>query len=289
MDKEPRSSEKERQQVAEEVEHVVGLLQTVWESIGELVENLDPESFDLPTDCPGWSVKDQISHIIGTESLLLGRPAPSRRLEPKPWVKNRIGELNELWVDEFRDKHPSEVVKTFREVTASRLDSLRSMEVEEFERETMTPTGPGTYLEFMRIRIFDCWVHEQDIRRAVGRPGHLGGPVARHSVERCFQAMGYVVGKKVGAPDATVVAFEVLFQDGGDPASTAVRMTAGRGVRLDAVPAECDVVISAAVDVFTGLCCGRFTYDRAAHADAVRIRGDVELGHAVLDNLAFMI
>jgi hypothetical protein len=29
----------------------------------------------------------------------------------------------------------------------------------------------------MHIRIFDCWVHEQDMRRATGRPGHLTGPV----------------------------------------------------------------------------------------------------------------
>ena len=40
----------------------------------------------------------------------------------------------------------------------------------------MTPAGPDTYGRFMRVRIFDCWMHEQDIRRAVGRPGHVEGP-----------------------------------------------------------------------------------------------------------------
>ena len=30
----------------------------------------------------------------------------------------------------------------------------------------------------MRIRVFDCWLHEQDIRDAVGRPGGEDGPAA---------------------------------------------------------------------------------------------------------------
>ena len=27
---------------------------------------------------------------------------------------------------------------------------------------------PGHYGRFMRVRVFDCWMHEQDIRDALG-------------------------------------------------------------------------------------------------------------------------
>ena len=57
----------------------------------------------------------------------------------------------------------------------------------------------------MEIRVFDCWYHDQDIREALGRPGFLEGPVADLSLGRIPpKALGYVVGKKAGAPPGSV-------------------------------------------------------------------------------------
>ena len=33
---------------------------------------------------------------------------------------------------------------------------------------SFTPAGKDTYGRFMQIRVFDCWLHEQDIRDALG-------------------------------------------------------------------------------------------------------------------------
>ena len=41
------------------------------------------------------------------------------------------------------------------------------MSDEEWNAVTMTPTGPDSYGRFMRIRVFDCWMHEEDIRDGV--------------------------------------------------------------------------------------------------------------------------
>ena len=35
---------------------------------------------------------------------------------------------------------------------------------------TATPAGPDSYGRFMRVRDFDCWMHQHDIRDAVGPP-----------------------------------------------------------------------------------------------------------------------
>ena len=43
------------------------------------------------------------------------------------------------------------------------------MPVEEWNTVTFTPAGPDSYGRFMRVRIFDCWMHEHDIRQAVSR------------------------------------------------------------------------------------------------------------------------
>src|SRR4030095_1824091 len=87
---------------------------------------------------------------------------------------------------------------------------------------------------FLPIRIFDNWVHEQDIRRAVGRPGHFAGPVAEHALERVARAMSFVVGCKVRpSPDTTVV-FEVTGPLGR---TLALGMEGERAMPLDPPPA----------------------------------------------------
>ena len=46
-------------------EAVVDDLVEVWGSFAAACSDLATDAWDLPTDCPGWSVKDQLAHIIG--------------------------------------------------------------------------------------------------------------------------------------------------------------------------------------------------------------------------------
>ena len=60
-----------------------------------------------------------------------------------------------------------------------------------------TPIGMVPYVDFMGVRIFDSWVHEQDVRRAVGRPGDRGGIGERITLDRMEASMPYVLGRRV--------------------------------------------------------------------------------------------
>ena len=190
-------------------EHVVELLEEVWDSIGSLCSTLTSEQWALPTDCPGWSVKDNLAHIIGTERMLLGEPSPEFVGDPPPYVHNDIGRFNQAWVDSRKGVAPEELLEEFREVTARRLLDLTSFPPERFDQVGPSPVGEVPYREFMNVRVFDCWVHEQDMRRAVGEPGDLTGPVAELAFWRAASAMPYVVGKRVGVPDGSVVLFDI--------------------------------------------------------------------------------
>src|SRR5690606_41354072 len=87
---------------------------------------LAPGGWDAPTACPGWSVKDNASHVIGTESILLGRPQPEVDLpEDLPHVRNDIGRINEVWVQSYRPRPPAEVLADLRQVVAERRAALR--------------------------------------------------------------------------------------------------------------------------------------------------------------------
>ena len=44
-------------------------LKETWESLADVCEELSSTEWALPTECPGWDVKDQLSHLIGIELL----------------------------------------------------------------------------------------------------------------------------------------------------------------------------------------------------------------------------
>jgi len=64
----------------------------VWDSIATLCTPFTEREWKTPTDCPGWSVQDQVAHIIGTESWLLGQPVPDHPPQDMRHVKNELGQ-----------------------------------------------------------------------------------------------------------------------------------------------------------------------------------------------------
>src|SRR5437899_796469 len=106
---------------------VVDLQEMAFSALDELCSSLAPEDWAKATDCPGWSVQDNLSHIIGTESAMLGRPAPTHDPGEKPWIRNPIGAGNEVHVDYRRSRRPAEVLEEFREISGERMKALRSM------------------------------------------------------------------------------------------------------------------------------------------------------------------
>ena len=112
-------------------------------------------------------------------------------------------------------------------------DLIYNLSPEAFFQMTETPIGLGTVNDYLRIRIFDAWTHLQDIRRAVGVPGDLEGPVAEHSIDRVAMAMPYVVARKAEIPSGSVVVFEIT---GSEGRKVGVAVNGNRGVLLDTIP-----------------------------------------------------
>ena len=53
-------------------QEIIDLMEGVWQSIGSLCSSFTEIQWKTPTDCPGWSVQDQVSHLVGAESSILG-------------------------------------------------------------------------------------------------------------------------------------------------------------------------------------------------------------------------
>lgn len=262
-------------------EELVDALDDVWSSTAAVGTALTEAEWDAPTDCPGWTVKDVVAHVIGIEETIQGHATPAVDVPDYAHVHGDVARMNETWVESMRRLAGAEVLERFTRVTAERLAVLRATDTAGFGAETWTPRGPGTVRDQLGFRIFDSWVHEQDIRLAVGRPGGFEGPGASATLRRCIDTMGYVVGKKVAPPDGTTVVFEL---DAPLPARFAVGVDGGRATSLDALPSVPSVRIATTGETFVRLACGR-TSPAAAE---VTTGGDAALGAAVLANLNFL-
>jgi uncharacterized protein (TIGR03083 family) len=264
----------------------IDMLDEVWSSMAELGRSLDEAGWKTPTECPGWTVQDNLVHITALEKFILGDPLPSEDVpDDLPHVKNDIGRSNERWIESRRSWSGADALEEFVGVTGDRLAQLRDLDDDGFAADSWTPMGPGTVAQLLGFRVFDSWVHEQDMRRAVDRPGNLDSPSARFATGMMLGVLPYVVGKKVGAPDGSTV---VLALTGPIVTTTTVATTDGRAHPLDAAPEIPTVAVSLASDVYARLACGRTDPDEAVVTGAVAIEGDVELGGALLRELNYM-
>ena len=124
-------------------------------------------------------------------------------------------------VDFRRPWAGAQVLSDFRAKTARRVDFLRGRSDDDFAAEMQTPVGPAPRSEFISIRIMDAWVHEQDIRRAVNRPGHYDSPAAAHALNRVIRAMPFVAARRAQAPDGATVVIDISGPpDGQSPSAS---------------------------------------------------------------------
>ncbi|MCB0925482.1 MAG: maleylpyruvate isomerase family mycothiol-dependent enzyme [Mycobacterium sp.] len=257
-----------------------------WDALDSLLSGLTEEQWQLATSLPGWTLHDVVAHIVGTEAMLSGEPTPDLGSRPDH-VHNDIGALNEAWVEHLRPESPAAMMAKFREVTNRRKAALSALTPEEWEAITLTPVGPDSLGRFMRVRIFDCWVHEHDIRDAVGRtasPGELSGPDTRLALDELASGMGFVVGKKGRAPDGSRVLLRLT-----GPVAREIRVAVdGRATVVeDFGGADPTIVVT-----MDGLQFSRLAGGRPLISDlpqAVDYGGDVEAGRRIVENLSFVI
>ncbi|MFB4297564.1 maleylpyruvate isomerase family mycothiol-dependent enzyme [Actinomadura sp. NTSP31] len=261
---------------------VTDVLVGEWEELDRLLTGLPGGQWETPTCLPGWRVTDVVSHLIGTEAMLAGEATPDCGVDVAalPHVRNDIAAFNEQWVAALREEGPAAMLARFRDVTARRAGMLARMTDADFAAPSWTPAGQATYGRFMQIRIYDCYMHEQDVRAAVGEPGNEDGPAAEAALDEAARTMGYVVGKRAAAPDGSTVVIDLT----GPVRRTLTVEVDGRARLVPASTGPATTTLRLPSTLFLRLCGGR-----PAPSDSVDVGGDRELGRRVVDNLAFTI
>ncbi|MFJ1460141.1 maleylpyruvate isomerase family mycothiol-dependent enzyme [Nocardia sp. N2S4-5] len=256
-----------------------------WDALAQLVAELDEKAWRTPTALPGWTVFDVIAHVIGIESMLLGLPAPRLDTDVRGFehVRNEIGALNEVAIESRRGRSGAELLGEFREVTDRRRKALAETSADAWAALTESPVGTVPYGRFMRVRLFDCWMHEQDIADALGVTVDEGGPRAEFAFAELIPTIGRAVVKKAQAPDGAQLTIALT-----GPVTRQLHIVVdGRAELVDALDGPATVTIELSSGLFARLRGGRTDAD--AHLDEFTIVGDKELGDRLIRNLAFTI
>lgn len=262
----------------------------VWDSIDALLDGLPETDWQAASALPAWDVKAVVSHIVGTESFLSGiaPPQPDVDVKTLEHVRNDIGAMNECWVRHLSSEPGADVLERFRSVTKARREVLPGMSEEDWNAPTVTPVGPESYGRFMRVRVFDCWMHEQDIRVGLHRPSsdaELDGRASRMSLDEIANSMGFVVGKLGKAPDGSRVLFDLT-----GPLARSIRVSVDGGraqVVEDFGGQEPTATIRLDGLQFTRLAGGRPMCP--ARSQDVELEGDKEVAARIVERLNFVI
>jgi uncharacterized protein (TIGR03083 family) len=250
---------------------LITALEQTWTGTSSACTNLTPEQWDLPTEVPGWSVKDNVSHIAGLEAVLLGEPMPDHTPPDYPHVRNDAGRYMEIAVDVRRSVPGDAVLAELRDVAQRRLAVLRALPETALDDEIAGFFGPINQGRMLGIRVFDSWVHEQDVRRGLGHPGGLDTAAAEISRLRLTRALSGLAEDVPAAAGRTLV----VETTGAIPSVSTLRLGEDASY-ADGDSGGADVRLTVDFELYLRLGAGRLAYDDVG--DEVRLDGDAGLG-----------
>jgi uncharacterized protein (TIGR03083 family) len=246
------------------------------DALFDLLPSLADDDWSRPTDLPGWSVHDVAAHLAHLESVLAGfdpGPPPVRAAGTSP-----SSSYTQSGVDARADRKPAALVDELRRSVEARTERLRDLP-DPSARPDVTPGGVDwTWEVLLRNRAIDIWSHEQDIRRAVGRPGNLGSGGAQVTTHSFAAGMPFVLGKRVAPPPGTSVVWRIT----GDVPLEVGAIVGDDGRAAAQVADEPDATLTLTSEVFTILGAGR----RPPDSVEVKIEGNESLGQDVLAAMA---
>jgi len=253
------------------------------EAISELVEHLVEADWNRRTPCPAWSVRDVVSHVIGLDCEMLGDPRPIHTLPRDLFhVTNDHQRYMEMQVD-VRRHHTAPEMTSELEYTVIRRNRQLRNESRDPGTKVRGPLGAELTLEeSMRRHAFDVWVHEQDLRTALGRPGNLDSPGAHVARDVLLAALPDVVAVKAEAPRSSAIVFDV---HGPVEFLRTIRVDIqGRGTLETAPALGPAATLTLDWETYVRLACGRVSPE--AVGDRVKLEGDPDLTAAILRHFA---
>jgi len=267
-------------------EWITDALDETWSALVALLRSQPDSAYAAPTACPGWDVRDVVSHLLGFQLLLRGEPVPEFEGPFPEHVHNFIGEINEAFVQSRRDTPGREVLDEFEGAARDELARLRALSDEEWDQVGWSPEGERPQHRFQETRVLDSWIHLQDVRDALLQPEDDHGAGEEIVINRFESSLPYVVGKKMGSPDGTTLQVNL---SGRLARTILLEMRNGRAGAVGSIATPATLEVTTPVALFWRRSAGRISAEAFLRASSTHVRGDHALGESFAASLNVMI
>jgi uncharacterized protein (TIGR03083 family) len=184
----------------------------------ELLRSLSPEDWDRPTECPAWTVKGLVLHILGDDLSLLSRQRDAsldgltRYAVDHPGVTFRalLDGFNEQWVTAASFLSVDLVLELLRLVGEWSDSFYREVGLETIATEAVglfANSEPSPYWQVIAREYDERFIHQSQLRRAVGAPALDGEIVTWVARVTAHLFAAWLV--ELPAEPGTAIVFEV--------------------------------------------------------------------------------
>ena len=167
----------------------------------ELLESLEADDWRRPTECPAYSVKGVATHVLGDDLSLLSRQRDAETnglllmAEDLPGADFRtlLDAFNDGWVSTARFLSPTVLIELLRDAGDRTADFYESVDLNAPCEPVFFFGSQGElspYWQAIAREFVERWVHQSQIRRALGRPSLAEERFVRTGVDVIAAAAG---------------------------------------------------------------------------------------------------
>jgi uncharacterized protein (TIGR03083 family) len=187
-----------------------------------LLRRLRPDDWARPTGCSLWSVKDIVAHLLDTclRRLSFGRDGkdatPNRRIQDYPDLVAYLNQLNAEWVAASSRLSPAVLMDLmdWAEPQLHRyLQSLDPYDAAVFGVAWAGDQQSANWFDIGR-EYTERWLHQQQIREAVGAPGLTSRQWLFPALDIFLRALPFTYRGVTAAP-GTRVQVDIMGEAGG--------------------------------------------------------------------------
>jgi uncharacterized protein (TIGR03083 family) len=131
-----------------------------------LLRSLEPEQFDTPTALPGWRIREVIAHLITTDKASV----TGANLLTVLGSMDRLERWNERKVPKWAGRTIPELLMGLDRWGRGMLRIARTLPSPVYRLRVPTIFGRAPSGLLLWSRVYDEWIHRQDMRRALALP-----------------------------------------------------------------------------------------------------------------------
>jgi len=180
--------------------------------MGDFLSGLDDAQWATASRCEGWSVREVIAHLVGTDQFWVLAVSAALAGAPTRYLAGFDPAVTPaLMVDGMRGLAPAQVQASFLEGVEALAAVLADLDQAQWSLQAEAPPGHVPLHVMARHALWDAWIHERDIVLPLG-----ANPVDEpDEVRTCLQyvaALGPALLATSGSERAGALAV-----DGADP------------------------------------------------------------------------